>query len=87
MDEVKRSLAQEESAIRQVLQRKKLEDSMKDLLEKLRSEKLRGKNEALLEYVSVDAYGDIGARRRPGVIPRSSAHGSPVPRSGERGRR
>ncbi len=87
MEEVHRTLAQEESAIRQVLQRKKLEDSMAKLLEKLRSDRLEGKNEALLEYVSIDVYGDIGARRKPGIVPRSSAPGSPTPRSGERGRR
>jgi peptidyl-prolyl cis-trans isomerase C len=87
MEEVHRTLAQEESAIRQVLQRKKLEEAMSKLLDKLQNEQLKGRNDALLEYVSVDPYGDIGARRKPGVVPRSSAPGSPTPRSGERGRR
>jgi peptidyl-prolyl cis-trans isomerase C len=87
MEEVRRTIAQEEAAIRQVLRRKKLEDAMRDLLERARREQVRGENVALLDYVDVDAYGDVGARRRPGVVPRHSAAGAPKPKPGERGNR
>jgi peptidyl-prolyl cis-trans isomerase C len=86
MEEVHRTLQQEESAIRQVLQRKKLEDAMNGMIERLKKDELKGVNEALLEYVDVDAYGDIGARKKPGVVPRG-ATGSPTPKPGERGTR
>jgi peptidyl-prolyl cis-trans isomerase C len=87
MEEVRRTIAQEEHAIRQVLRRKKLEDAMRELLERAKQERVRGVNEALLDYVDVNTFGDVGARRKPGVVPRHSAASSPAPRPGERGNR
>jgi peptidyl-prolyl cis-trans isomerase C len=86
MEEVHRTLQQEEGAIRQVLKRKKLEDATSQLIDKLKKEQLKGVNEALLDYVEVDPYGDVGARKKPGVVPRGAA-GSPTPKPGERGTR
>jgi peptidyl-prolyl cis-trans isomerase C len=87
MEEVRRTLEQEESAIRQVLRRKKLEEAMRELLERAKKAQVRGENPALLDYVDVDAYGDVGARRKPGVVPRHSAAAPPTPKPGERGNR
>ena len=86
MEEVHRTLEQEKSSIRQVVRRKKLEEAMTELLEKLRKEHVKGVNEALLDYVEVDAYGGIAERKKPGVVPRHSA-ASPAPKPGERGLR
>lgn len=87
MEAVHRTLEQEKGPIRQVLRRKKLETAMTELLTRLREQHVRGVSEALLEYIDVDAYGDVGERRRPGIVPRHSAPASPTPRPGERGHR
>jgi peptidyl-prolyl cis-trans isomerase C len=84
---VTRTLEQEEASIRSVLERERLEKARAKLLASLRTEHVGAVAENLLEYVTVDGFGDVAARRRPGVVPRRSASGAAPPKSGERGNR
>lgn len=84
---VERSLEQEEASIRQVLERERLEKAQSELLSTLRTQHVSAVQENLLEYVTVDGFGDIAARKRPGVVPRRPAAGATRPAPGERGNR
>jgi peptidyl-prolyl cis-trans isomerase C len=70
MPAVHRSLEQESVAIRQVLLRQKLEQGAKDLVKRLRESHVSDQNPQLVDMVEVDGQGEIGQRRRPGVVPR-----------------
>ena len=82
---VTRTLLQEEKSIRKVLMRKRGEEALDELLEKLNSSHVRGKNAELLSFIEVDPMGDLGARKRPGIVPRGKGRGKP--KRGERGLR
>lgn len=79
MEAVHRSVAQEEKAIRQVLMRKKREEAMRELLERLEKEYVKDENPELLKFVEVSPMGDLAARQRPGIVPRGK-RAQPAPR-------
>jgi peptidyl-prolyl cis-trans isomerase C len=83
---VSRSVAQEENSIRQVLERKRVEQARDELLSALRSKYLSVDNEALLETFH---FSSEGLPARPG-LPRAAhaaAEGSQAPLPSERGER
>jgi peptidyl-prolyl cis-trans isomerase C len=67
---IRRTMDEEESAIRQVLVRKKLEDATNALLKKLREERKVEEFPQLVEMVEVDSVGEVGLKKRPGAAPR-----------------
>lgn len=81
---IHRPVEQEIDAISQILWRQKLEEARRDLVSKLRSEKVRDVNPALVELLEVDPQADLGLTKRPGVAPRP-ATGSPAPAPGPKG--
>ncbi|MCC6217142.1 MAG: peptidyl-prolyl cis-trans isomerase [Polyangiaceae bacterium] len=85
LEAVNRTVEQEERPIRQLLTRKRLDDAMTGLADRLRAEHVKDVNESLLELVDVSTMGDVATRRKPGVVPRRAA--SPAPSAGERGLR
>lgn len=87
MPGVTRTLEQEEQAIRTLLERERLEKAQAELLASLRAKYVSGVQENLLEYVTIDGFGDVAARQRPGVVPRRSQAGATPPAPGERGNR
>jgi peptidyl-prolyl cis-trans isomerase C len=72
---IRRTVDEEEGAIRQVLVRKKLEDATHALLKKLREERKVEEFPQLVDMVEVDAVGEVGPKKRPGIAPRKP----PVP--------
>jgi hypothetical protein len=83
-----RTLEQEAPSIRTILARQKLADALKDLAAKLRDKLVKNVSYDLLNYVSVEADGDVGTRQRPGVLSRQHARGgSAGPRHDELGPR
>ncbi len=66
--------------------RKRREEAMRDLLERLEKEYVKAKNPELLKFVEVSPMGDLATRQRPGIVPRGK-RGAPVPRRGSRGLR
>jgi peptidyl-prolyl cis-trans isomerase C len=87
MPGVERTLEQEEASIRQVLERERLEKAQSELLASLKTQHVSAVQENLLEYVTVDGFGDVAARKRPGVVPRRPEAGAKPPAPGERGNR
>jgi len=87
LEAVNRTLAQEAPAIRQILARQKVSNDVTELAKKLQSEKVKDVSYELLSYVVVDPSGDVGARQRPGVIPRHRAKAPGAPQRDERGLR
>ena len=85
MKAVTRTLAQETGSIRQVLERKRLEDARSELLTTLRSKYLRESHEALLETFVYDPEGvparPVSSARAPHAAPAGSSRCWP-PRSG-----
>lgn len=84
MPAVQRSLDNEADSIAQVLWRQKLEEARKEIVSKLRTEKLRDKNPQLVEMLDVDHQAAMGLQKRPGVVERPSP-AKPAP-SGAPGR-
>ncbi|HMJ12163.1 MAG TPA: peptidyl-prolyl cis-trans isomerase [Polyangiaceae bacterium] len=82
---VKRTLEQESAAIGQLLAREKLEKSFEKLEAQLRKSQVRDVDYELLQYVGVDAFGDVAERQRPGILPRRRARSEPE--KGDRGYR
>lgn len=87
LEAVNRTLAQEAPAIRQVLSRDKVASQSSELAKKLEGEMVKNVSYELLSYVNVDPSGDVGARQRPGVIPRHRAKNPGAPQRDERGLR
>lgn len=87
LEAVNRTLSQEAPAIRQILARQKVSNQVGDLAKKLQGEHVKNVSYELLSYVNVDASGDVGARQRPGVIPRHRARMPGAPQREERGLR
>jgi peptidyl-prolyl cis-trans isomerase C len=81
-----RTLAQEESSIRQVLERERLDKARKDLLAALRSKYVSVSNEALLDTVHFDGEG-LPARESTAREAHATAAGSSTPTPTERGTR
>ncbi len=80
MRAVDRSLDMETPTIRQMLAHERLEKSIKDLLTKLRAERLTDHHPELLELVDVSGTGEVQSKRRPGSIPvAKKTGGKPVP--------
>jgi peptidyl-prolyl cis-trans isomerase C len=67
---VNRTLEQEQRSIQQILSRQKLEAKRAALIDELRKQHVKEVNDALLQYVQPNAFGDFAARQRPGVMPR-----------------
>jgi peptidyl-prolyl cis-trans isomerase C len=67
---VRRTVEEEEGAIRQVLLRKKLEDATRELIKKLRDERKVEEFPQLIDMIEVDSVGDVGPKKRPGVAQR-----------------
>jgi peptidyl-prolyl cis-trans isomerase C len=80
---VTRTLEQEQSAIRQVLERKRVEQARSDLLDQLRKSNVTLSNESLLESVNFD-FGSTPQRppmlRRPHPAPAGSEPPAPTDR-------
>lgn len=87
LEAVNRTLAQEAPAIRQILSRQKVSGQVTELAKKLQAEQVKNVSHELLSYVNVDPSGDVGARQRPGVIPRHRARAPGAPQRDERGLR
>ena len=83
---IRRTVEDEEGAIRQVLVRKKLEDATRALLKKLRDERKVEEFPQLIEMIEVDPVGEVGPKKRPGVVPRKPV-GQPAPSETPRGLR
>lgn len=81
---VHRPVEREIESISQVLWRQKLEEARRELVSKLRGEKVRDVNPALIDLLEVDPQADLGLVKRPGVAPRP-AEGSPTPAPGSKG--
>lgn len=80
MKAVERPLDLEAPGIRQTIQRQRVEDRIKEVLEKARAEHLQGLNLEMADEVTVSAQGDLQPIRRPGVLPaRKGAVGLPQP--------
>lgn len=86
LEGVERSFVQEEYQIRQVLLRKRLQESVDRIVQRLTGERVKDVDDALTELVTVDPHGEVIERQRPGVVPRRRA-GDPTPQPGERGLR
>lgn len=87
LEAVNRTLAQEAPSIRQILARQKVSTEVADLAKKLQAEQVKNVNAELLSYVVVDPSGDVGARQKPGVVPRHRARMPGAPHRDERGLR
>jgi peptidyl-prolyl cis-trans isomerase C len=87
LEAANRTLAQEAPAIKQIVGRQKVSDSIGDLAQKLQQEQVKNVNYELLNYVQVDSSGDVGTRQKPGVLPRHRARGPATPQKDERGLR
>lgn len=83
---VRRTLEDEEPALRQVVLRAKLEQSVKDLIKMLRVQNRVEESPALVDTISIDGSGQMEPRRRPGVVPRKPV-GRPEPLATPRGLR
>lgn len=83
---IRRTVDEEEGAIRQVLVRKKLEDATRALLKKLRDERKVETFPQLIDLIEVDSVGEVGPKKRPGVAPRKPV-APPAPSSTPRGLR
>jgi peptidyl-prolyl cis-trans isomerase C len=83
---IHRTLDEEASAIRQVLTRQKLTESLRALLVRLRSEQPIEKSPQLVDVLEVTPLGDVGPRARPGMAPHRAA-GAPEPTMTPRGLR
>lgn len=83
MPGVKRTVEQEQVAIRQVLVRKKLEQATKELVQSLRADHLEAFNPQLVESVEIDARGQLGpkgsASSRPAPPPPRKVDAKPAP--------
>ncbi len=80
MKAVERPLEQEATGIRQTIARQRVEQRMKALIEKGRTEQVKDLNLELADEVTVSAQGDLQPQRRPGVLPsRRGAPGLPQP--------
>ena len=86
MKAITRTLAQEEGAIRQVLERQRLELSRDELLGALRAKYVTASNEALLESFHFDSEG-LPARQLEARPAHPAAAGSNAPTQTERGER
>jgi peptidyl-prolyl cis-trans isomerase C len=84
---VNRALEQEARSIRQILARQKVESRRSELLDKLQKELVRQRDDALLQYVHVDSFGDVAARQKPGIVPRQRPRATSEPQKTERGLR
>lgn len=87
MPAVERSVEQEARSIRQIIARERSQGALDALLARLTKERVRDRNDALLDYVSVTSFGDLATRARPGQVPRRRGAGKPVPETTERGLR
>jgi len=87
MPAVTRTKKDEAMAIRHILRRQRVETATKNLIAKLKKEHVSEQNYKLLQYVNVDETGDVGARERPGLLPRRPPRGSPIPQQTEHGLR
>lgn len=81
-----RTLAQEQGSIRQVLERKRVEEARDALLATLRGKYVTNVNEAALKTFVVDTQG-VPARSLGKRLARPALAGSAVPAAGERGER
>jgi peptidyl-prolyl cis-trans isomerase C len=86
MKGVTRTVAQEENSIRQVVERKRLEQARDELLTALRSKYLTVDNEALLETFHFTSEG-LPARNAVARSTHAAAAASQAPALGERGER
>lgn len=85
MPAVSRTLEQEHDAIRNLLVRQKLEESTRKLASQLAAKSVHDVHYELLEYVTVNPFGDVAERERPGLLPRRRARAAPE--KGDRGLR
>jgi peptidyl-prolyl cis-trans isomerase C len=83
---ITRTVAQEENSIRQVLERKRVEQARDELLGALRTKYLTANNEALLETFHFSGEG-LPTRRAAPRPAHAAAAASQAPVSGERGER
>ncbi len=86
MPGVSRSLAQEESSIRQVLERRRAEQARDELLGRLRTQYVTANNDALLETFHFADNG-LPVRQSPARPDHAAPAGSEVPVPGQRGER
>lgn len=82
---IRRTLAQESDAIRQLLLRAQLDESALRLAAELRKRHVQQVDYELLENVAKDAFGDVTERAQPSASPRRPARAQPV--KGDRGYR
>ncbi len=82
-----RPLELEAPAIRAALVDQRVREAVEKLLASLRPAHLKELNVELCDMVSVTAQGDVEKAKRPGVLPRSKRHASPVPVEGPGGLR
>jgi peptidyl-prolyl cis-trans isomerase C len=75
---VSRSIEQELGTIRTAVSRQRVETRSKELVERLRKEKVSDVSTDLLGMVDVTSTGDVGPRRRPGMG-KPKAPGKPQP--------
>ena len=83
---IHRTIDQETNAIRQVLSRQKLAESLRALLARLRSEQPVEKSPQLVDVIEVTPIGEVVQRARPGMVPHRAA-GAPEPTATPRGLR
>lgn len=80
MKAVERPLDAEAPGIRQTIARQRVEDRIKEVLEKARAAHVTGLSLEMADEVTVSAQGDLQPIRRPGVLPaRKGAAGLPQP--------
>jgi peptidyl-prolyl cis-trans isomerase C len=84
-----RTLEQERSSIRSLLERRRVDDARKSLLQQLRNQHVRDEHPERLEILPEGLFGSKMARPRPspGLSPRRPAIGSSVPSATPRGLR
>ena len=89
MKAVVRTIEQETPAIRQTIAHERGEAKVKELVERLRRERVSALNEAAVDQLEITSAGDVQRSGRPGVLPQSrhSAQESPVPMPGPSGLR
>jgi peptidyl-prolyl cis-trans isomerase C len=85
MPAVLRTFEEEREAIRETLLRQKLEQAVQALAAELTTKSVRSVHHELLDYVSVNAFGDVAERERPGILRRR--HARSTPEKGDRGYR
>jgi peptidyl-prolyl cis-trans isomerase C len=83
---VTRALEDESGTIRNLLARQKMEQSTREILERLRKELVRDVTTEGVNLVDISNSGEVGARKRPGVS-KVKSQGKPQPTPGPGGLR